>query len=105
MLPRLLPLLGLPLVLATLAQAAPAPLRKAEPTPQPEVQLSGWLPDPRLAAGAPWVIVRQADYQSAARACGIAEPPRVNFRTHFVALHASAGHGGALRFELDGRGD
>src|SRR5262245_52360642 len=99
--PRLLPLLGLSLVLAGLAHAAPAPLRKARPD-QPAVELRGWLR--QRPVGEPCAITRQADWQAVAKAWGIAEPPRVDFRTHFLAVHVSAGYG-AANFELDGRGD
>jgi len=101
---RLVLLLVLSVAVAGLAQAAPAPLRKSQPDQQPEVELRGWLSDSRLADGAPSVILRPADYLSVAKAYGIANPPKVNFRTHFLAVHVSArsrtGH-----FELDGNGN
>jgi hypothetical protein len=93
----------LTLVLAGAAQAAPAPFHKAQGE-QPEVHLVGALPDARLAAGAPAVIVSRADYLSVAQAWGITNPPAVDFRTHFLAAHASDSYGSAS-FELDGRGD
>ena len=98
---RLLPLLVLPLVYG-LATAAPAPLRKAEAA-QPEVMLTGWLPRDRVPVGEPGAITCQEDWQTVARAWGIAGPPRVNFRTHFLAVHVWTGHGTA-RFEADGEG-
>jgi hypothetical protein len=101
MLPRLLPLLVLPLVVG-LAPAAPAPLRKSEP-PQPEVMLTGRLPRDRVPVGDPCAITCQADWQAVAKAWGIQNPPRVNFRTHFLAVHVWNGHG-TVRFEADGDG-
>src|SRR5262249_39636891 len=65
--------------------------------------LSGWLPDPSLADGAPSMIVRQADYQSVAKAYGIANLPKVNFRTHFLFVHVRRGYG-EIRYEI-GNGD
>jgi len=100
--PRLLPLLGLPLVIAGLAHAAPAPLHKAE-APPPEVMLTGWLPRDRVPVGDPCAITCQADWLAVAKAWGIQNPPRVNFRTHFLAVHVWTGQGTA-RFEADGQG-
>src|SRR5262245_29510133 len=99
--PRLLPLLGLSLVLAGLAQAAPAPLRKDRPD-QPAVELRGWLRQRPI--GEPCAITSQADWQAVAKAWGIAEPPRVDFRTHFLFVHVTAGRG-EVRCVIDGRGD
>src|SRR5262245_52339828 len=99
--PRLPPLLGLSLMLAGLAHAAPAPLRKARPD-QAAVELRGWLR--QRPVGEPCAITCQADWQAAARAWGIQDPPKVDFRTHFLAVHVSADHG-AANFDLDGRGD
>ena len=101
MLPRLLPLLGLSLMLAGLAHAAPAPLRKDRPD-QPAVELRGWLR--QRPVGEPCAITRQADWQAVAKAWGIAEPPRVDFRTHFLFVHVTTGYG-EVRCEIDGRGD
>jgi hypothetical protein len=102
MLARRLSLLAL--VLAGMAQAAPAPFQKAAGPEQAEVNLSGALPDARLAAGAPAAIVSRADYLSVARAWGIAKPPEVDFRTHFLAVYASGAYG-SVSFDVDGRGD
>src|SRR5262245_57700416 len=104
--PARLPLLlvaSLSFTLAGPAPGAPAPLRRAEPA-QPEVLLSGWLPQDLPPAGEPRAIGNQADYAAAARAWGIAEPPRVDFRTHFLAVHVSAAYALA-GFEIDGSGD
>jgi hypothetical protein len=102
MLARRLSLLAL--VLAGTAQAAPAPFQRAAEPERPEVTLSGWLPDQRLAAGAPSVITRQSDYEAVAKAYGIASPPRVDFRTHFLFVHVALGYG-EMRCEVGGDGD
>src|SRR5262245_35067340 len=104
MLPRLLPLVTCLSVVLPL-QAAPAPLRRAEPA-RPEVLLRGCLPQDRLPVGEPRAVGTQADYQALARAWGIAEPPRVDFRTHFLAVHFVPGHFvHIVRFEVDDKGD
>jgi hypothetical protein len=100
---RLLVLIALAVALAGLAQAAPAPLRRPQPD-QPEVVLSGWLPHPSLADGAPSMIVRQADYQSVAKAYGITNLPKVDFRTHFLFVHVRRGYG-EIGSQIDGSGD
>ena len=92
----------LALAFAATASAAPAPFSKPQPA-QPEVRLNGWLPDERLAAGGPVLILSRADWLSAAAALGIAQPPATDFRTHFLVAHVSSGFGGA-DFDLDGRG-
>jgi hypothetical protein len=102
MLGRLPVLIALSVALAGLAQAAPAPLRKPQPD-QPKVVLRGRLPHPSLADGAPSMIVRQADYQSVAKAYGIADLPKVDFRTHFLFVHVRRGYG-EIRYEI-GNGD
>src|SRR5262249_3036208 len=99
---RLLVLLVLPLALCGPAPAAPAPLRRAG-ADQPEGVLRGFLPDPRLAPGAPSGIVRPEAYRSVAKAYGIADPPRVNFRTHFLFVHVWPR--GDVRCVIDGGGD
>src|SRR5262245_41962304 len=101
MLPRLPPLLGLSLILAGLAHAAPAPLRKDRPE-QPPVELRGWLR--QRPVGEPCAITCQADWQTVAKAWGIHDPPRVDFRTHFLAVHVWAGYG-TVSFRADGEGD
>src|SRR5262245_50631979 len=103
MLPRLLPLVTC-LSVAVALQAAPAPFRRAEPA-QPEVQLRGFLPKDRLPVGEPVAVGNQADYQALARAWGIAAPPRVDFRTHFLAVHVTSGGCSTNSFEVDGDGD
>jgi hypothetical protein len=103
MLPRLLPLVAC-LSVAVAVQAAPAPFRRAEPA-QPEVLLRGYLPQGRLPVGEPSAIGNHADYQALAKAWGIADLPRVNFRTHFLAVHVTAPFVHHVRFELDDRGD
>src|SRR5262245_44602272 len=104
MLPRLLPLVTC-LSIAVALQAAQAPLRRAEPA-QPEVQLRGFLPKDRLPIGEPRAVGNQADYQALARAWGIAGPPRVDFRTHFLAVHFVPGHFvHIVRFDVDDEGD
>src|SRR5262245_18144894 len=103
MLPRLLPLVTC-LSVAVALQAAPAPLRRAEPA-QPEVQLRGFLREDPLRIGEPWAVGNQADYQALARAWGIAAPPRVDFRTHFLAVHVAAPFTHIVRFEVDDKGD
>src|SRR4051794_35383868 len=102
MLARWLSLLALSL--ATTAQAAPAPFRRAEPA-RPEVLLRGFLREGRLPVSEPVAVGNQADYQALARAWGIAEPPRVDFRTHVLAVHVAAPFNHVVRFEVDGRGD
>src|SRR5262249_24591990 len=101
---RLLPLLFVSLALCGLANAAPAPFQKAAEPERSEIALSGWLPAARLAVGAPSVITRQSDYESVAKAYGIANPPPVDFRTHFLFVHLSAGYG-EVRCEISTNGD
>jgi hypothetical protein len=101
---RLLLSLVLSLPLCALADAAPAPFQRAAEPDRPEVALSGWLHDARLAAGAPSVITRQSDYEPVARAFGIANPPRVDFRTHFLFVHVSSGYG-EIRCQIGTDGD
>jgi hypothetical protein len=104
MLSRLLPLVGC-LSVAVLLQAAPAPFRKAEPA-RPEVLLRGFLTQDRVPVGEPSAIGNQADYRALARGWGIAEPlPRVDFRTHFLAVHVTGPFVHVVRFEVDDRGD
>src|SRR4051812_29984055 len=100
---RLLPILAASLALVGLAQAAPAPFRKAPPLEQPEVQLRGWLSAEQVPLGEPAVIARQADYQAVARAWKIESPPKVDFRSHFLLLLVSTDSREA-RWEID-RGD
>src|SRR5262249_57424316 len=52
------------------------------------------------AQGDRQVIASQADWQAAAQAWGIAEPPRVNFRTHFLFVHTAGVGYGPLGFAL-----
>jgi hypothetical protein len=54
--------------------------------------------------GSPSVIVRQADWEAFAKVLRIGEPPRVNFRTHFLFVHVSEGYG-QLKCEIDDNGD
>jgi len=96
-------LLALPLALAVPVNAAPAPFQRAEAA-HPEVVLRGWIHDANVAACAPTFITRQSDYESVAKAWGIANPPRVDFRTHFLFVHVSRGYGGDVNPALD-RGD
>src|SRR5262245_34478803 len=103
-------LLLLPLLLALcvafpgLTHAAPAPLRKmAETAPQPEVHLSGWLRG-QAVVGEPTAITRQSDWQAVAAAWNIQNPPKVDFRTHFLAVHVCVGHG-EIVFTVDDRGE
>src|SRR5262245_89016 len=96
---RLLPLLAACLAAAGLSQAAPAPIRKAQPE-QPEVQLHGWLPPDQTRRDVPSVIVSQADYQAVARALKITNPPKVNFRTHFLFVYAEYGGRRATQSEI-----
>jgi len=65
--------------------------------------LSGRLPRDRVPAGEPRAITCQEDWRAVAQAWGIAGPPRVDFRTHFLAVHVWDGHGMA-RFQADGEG-
>jgi hypothetical protein len=92
------------LAIAGLAHAAPAPLPQREQGPEyPPVLLNGWLPEQHLTRN-PSVIVCQSDYQAAAKALGIQDPPRVNFRTHFLFIHISSGYG-QVTCAIDGNGD
>ena len=50
------------------------------------------------------MITRQSDYEAVAKAYGIAAPPGVDFRTHFVFVHVSASYG-EVRCEIGGNGD
>jgi hypothetical protein len=91
--------------LAGLAHAAPAPLPR--PVRGPEyapVLLRGYLPKERLPVGNPSVIACQTDYEAAAKALGIQNPPRVNFRTHFLFINISSGYG-QVTCTVDGNGD
>ena len=103
MLPRLLPLVAC-LFVAVPIQAAPAPFRRAGPA-QPEVLLRGFLPVDRRPAGEPWAVGNQADYRALTAAWGIANPPRVDFRSHFLAVHVTGPFVHVVRFEVDGSGD
>ena len=101
---RLLPLLALSL--ATVAQAAPAPFPKTQQGPEyAPVLLRGFLLQDRPPLCDCSAIGNQADYLALAGAWGIAQPPRVNFRTHFLAVHVCAPLVHVVRFETDGRGD
>jgi hypothetical protein len=94
----LLPLL---LVLAAApVHAAPAPFHRPEPA-RPEVMLRGWIND-GVAACAPSFVTRQSDYESVARAFGIANPPRVDFRTHFVFVHVAPASSASGEPRIDG---
>src|SRR6187455_3015745 len=84
----LLSALAASLALAALTHAAPAPFRRAEAT-HPEVSLRRQLPYSQRSRAHPSVIVRQSDWEAAARAWGIEDPPKVDFRTHFLAAHVS----------------
>jgi hypothetical protein len=87
-------------------QAAPAPFPKTQQGPEyAPVLLRGYLPQDRPPAGGPSAVGNQADYEALARAWGIAQPPRVNFRTHFLAVHVAAPFVHIVRFEVDDRGD
>jgi hypothetical protein len=93
-------LLVLLLVLAAAApvHAAPAPFHRPEAA-HPEVVLRGWIGDD-VAARAPSFVTRQSDYESVARAFGIADPPRVDFRTHFLFVHVGR-YAGAAEPRID----
>src|SRR5262249_60066959 len=82
-------------------QAAPAPFRRAGPA-QPEVLLRGFLPVDRRPAGEPWAVGNQADYRALTAAWGIANPPRVDFRSHFLAVHVTGPFVHVVRFEMVG---
>src|SRR5262245_61047006 len=100
MLPRLLPLVACLLVAAPI-QAAPAPFRRAAPA-QPEVLLRGFLPKDRRPAGEPWAVGNQADYRALTAAWGIANPPRVDFRSHYLAVHVTGPFAHVVRLEVVG---
>ena len=51
------------------------------------------------------VIANQKDWQTAADTWGIAAPPRVDFRTHFLIARFSWSHEGPVRFVPDRGGD
>jgi hypothetical protein len=92
------------LALAGLAHAAPAPLPQRDQGPKyPPVLLSGWLSEQRLV-GDPSVIVCQTEYEAAAKALGIPNPPAVNFKTHLLFIHLSSGYG-QVSCTVDGNGD
>src|SRR5262245_18936640 len=101
-LPLLVVSLSLSLTVAIPTQAAPAPMRKAQPA-QPEVELRG--PLRQAPVGAPSAITNQADWQGVAKAWGIADPPRVNFLTYFLFVHTAGVGYGRLGFALNGDGD
>src|SRR5262245_22555655 len=103
MLPRLLPLVAC-LFVAVPIQAAPAPFRRAKPA-QPEVLLRGFLPEGHRPAGEPWAVGNQADYRALTAAWGIANPPRVDFRSHFLAVDVTGPFAHVVRFEVDASGD
>jgi hypothetical protein len=101
---RLLPLLALSL--AAVAQAAPAPFPKTQRGPEyAPVLLRGFLLQDKVPLGDCSAIGNQADYRALARAWGIAQPPRVDFRIHFLAVHVCAPLVHVVRFEADDRGD
>ena len=103
MLPRLLSLVAC-LFVAVPIQAAPAPFLRAKPA-QPEVLLRGFLPKDRRPAGETWAVGNQAAYRALTAAWGIANPPWVDFRSHFLAVHVTGPFVHILRFEVDAGGD
>jgi hypothetical protein len=91
------------LALAGLAHAAPAPFAKPSRGPEhPPVLMSGWL-EQRLP-GNPSAITRRSDWEAFAATLGIKDVPDVNFRTHFLFVHLSAGYG-LVGARVDGTGD
>jgi hypothetical protein len=100
---RHLRLLLIAFALAGVAHAAPAPSRPSRGPEQAPVLLTGWLRGKR-PVGNPSAVVRQADWEAFAEVLGIGEPPRVNFRTHFLFVHVSADYS-TLRCEIDDKGD
>src|SRR5262249_4889796 len=91
------------LALAGLAHAAPARFARRAAPEHPPVLLTGWLEEVRLT-GQPSVINCQTDYLAAARVLGIDDPPRVNFRTHFLFINLSIGYPQVISV-LDADGD
>jgi hypothetical protein len=71
---------------------------------QPEVSLTGFPQHGWLTNAPASVIVRQADWHAVAQVLGIQNPPRIDFRTHFLFFVVGDDVDGA-RFEIDGRGD
>src|SRR5215468_3135695 len=80
------------LICAPLALAAPAPFVKPATPPQADVELRGFLPPLSRSAPVPSVITSEAAYHGLTDAWGIKFPPPVNFRTHFLFVHVSAGY-------------
>jgi hypothetical protein len=98
MLQRLLPLVAC-LFVALPIEGAPAPFRRKEAA-QPEVLIRGFLPEGRRPPGEPWAVGNQADYRALAAAWGIPNPPRVDFRSHFLAAHVTGPYLHIMRFEV-----
>jgi hypothetical protein len=101
MLARILPLIAVALI--GVAHAAPAPFSRSPDFP--EVEIVGSHPDRSLAEGAPRLIVCQSDYQSVAKVWGISNPPKVDFRTHFLLVSTSTRPSGRPLYNVDNEGD
>jgi len=103
---RLLSLVALSFALALPALAAPAPFRRAAEPDHPPVKMSGWLRRNPLTGGPSWAIGRETDWQTVAKAWGIKDPPKVDFRTHFLFLVAwNPDDAYQVHCEIDRRGD
>jgi hypothetical protein len=96
-------LLLMAFALVGVAHAAPAPFSRSPDFP--EVEIAGSHPDPSLAESAPRLIVSQSDYQSVAKAWDISNPPRVDFRTHFLLVSTSTRPTGRPLYNVDDQGD
>lgn len=93
------------LALAGLAHAAPAPFSRPAPPPGPDVELSGDRDESRLPSAPARVVANQADYRTVCALLGVAEPPRVDFRTQVVVVTTEAREGVAEAFDLSPQGD
>jgi hypothetical protein len=100
---RTLPLIAFAVAFAAIAHAAPAPSRPSRGPEQAPVLLTGYLRGER-PVGNPSAIVRHADWEAFAKVLGIEQPPRVNFRTHFLFVHVSQSYS-TLKSEIDENGD
>ena len=96
-------LLLLAVLFAAPCLAAPAPFRKPNGSPVP-VEITGHCRR-APAAGDPVVIGRRADWLAVAEAWGITDPPRLDFRTHVLAVHLGWSHETPVRFVVSSGGD
>jgi hypothetical protein len=100
--PARLLLVAVSLALAASSHAAPAPLpRPTQRGPHAPVQRTGQT---HVKFTGTLSVTRTSDWETFARTLGIKDPPRVDFRTHFLFVHGTPGDDPG-RSEIDGAGD